>query len=635
MHNVKSVPFGNGPDGSHGLLAGFDAYRWWALFGFLAVEISRTRSLIFDAVSCAGSWVERMTEAAYWPPYSFGGMSASWSSTWNEVCILFCILLAAFLIRAIPRVQLPHAISADGYWHLAIARFIRENGRRFIYYIPRNIVRSRYSYPAFYHWVLSFFSCRGAEWAERYGSAITDVVHTSWLFIFAMEVLALAGFGSDVTRLSLWSAVLFALSPALLRVGTGPRAYHGTPRTIGQLLFALFMGGVILYSLGGSIVYLVIAVISVIPLSITSKFANQAIVFISVLVALLGNPCAAVAALTGYAISILVTRGETWRVLVDQTLHSSYYFRRVQGVYLNPAQRGLRDYLRSILGALASPFVTSSQSVSQHSDLRSTSRALAHSWSRKVRFFCAHYWIERYWAHVLVAAYPQIPLLIILLIANPDLLTCNGPQCEVVKELGRWVLASLICTVVTAHRPFLFLGEAERYSEMTVMAQIALFAVIVSLTGWGLLLPLLLIYSVIAYWFFISIFETVFGPSEDLYNNLLPLVRRNDSPGKLFYALGTLHRPVLYALENGFYAIYSGNVHEKLVDIEEVELLFGRWPYPSAKIETLIERFGFDYIVACDPDIKIYESLLGDDCFTGKRLRLIDTQGEFGIYGRR
>lgn len=71
------------------------------------------------------------------------------------------------------------------------------------------------------------------------------------------------------------------------------------------------------------------------------------------------------------------------------------------------------------------------------------------------------------------------------------------------------------------------------------------------------------------------------------------------------------------------------------MDTEEFELLFGRYPYPSAKIETLIEKFGFDYVVASDLDIRIYESLLAEDCFTSKRLGLVDSQGEFGIYERR
>ena len=86
------------------------------------------------------------------------------------------ILAATFAVRWWPRLKLPHAIGSDAYFHLLMARTIRENGHRIPSEVPRVLVCRPYTYPYLFHWLLSFVPDRCLMAAERIVSPMLDTV---------------------------------------------------------------------------------------------------------------------------------------------------------------------------------------------------------------------------------------------------------------------------------------------------------------------------------------------------------------------------------------------------------------------------------------------------------------------------
>ena len=132
--------------------------------------------------------------------------------------ILPLILCLAFALRVLPRLILRNSISSDTYFHLSMARVIRDNHHHIPKAIPRIILPHRYTYPYLYHWLLSFFSERNRLHFERISSAIVDTLYVLFTYVFSKKILHAAGLTEHGENIALWTAVLVAVSPALLAV---------------------------------------------------------------------------------------------------------------------------------------------------------------------------------------------------------------------------------------------------------------------------------------------------------------------------------------------------------------------------------------------------------------------------------
>ena len=102
------------------------------------------------------------------------------------------------------------------------------------------------------------------------------------------------------------------------------------PRTLGQLFFLVYVGAGILFQITHLWVWVALSSVAVAALSITTKFGNQAVVFVSIGLALAGYWVPLATALGGYVLSATVTRGKSIRVLRGQINHSIFYFKHLQ-----------------------------------------------------------------------------------------------------------------------------------------------------------------------------------------------------------------------------------------------------------------------------------------------------------------
>lgn len=517
--------------------------------------------------------------------------------------MILLILCLTFALRVLPRLILGNSISSDGYFHLSMARAIRDNQHRIPETIPRVILPHRYTYPYLYHWLLAFLSEKNLLRFEKISGATSDTLYVFLSYLFAKGILNAAGFSSSehAKIIALWTASLIAVSPALLRVGTGPRAYHGSPRPLGQLFFLIYMGSLVLFSLSHNNVWLFLSFIAAALIVITSKFTYQAAFFFGLLLCLSGNFTPLVTFIAGLLFAGIVTRGKAFRIVRTQATYSAFYFRYLQKRYLYPSTRGIAAYLRTVFAKML-------------------------TLSRPERILL-WFFTEYYGPHLIVSSFPQVIVIIILLITQHGSLGLDSSVSSLGGMLGAWLVVSLAWMIITSFKPFLFLGEAVRYAENTVMPQILLLGLYVFVLHKPWILQALFIYSVIAYLMYVKIYYDVYKGWANIFDNFLPMLSKIDKPDTRIFGVGTFFWPLLYGTRQAdILCPMSG------VDTRDREFVYGNYPFPGVKIKEVVDKYQIDYLVGSESSIRHYEKQLGDSAFTLGEFTLIDSCDVFGVY---
>src|SRR6188768_3747478 len=127
--------------------------------------------------------------------------------------------LVAFAARALPRLSRPHAIESDSYFHLFCAGAIRESGFRLPKRLPQVVLPHEYTYPFLFHYLLALLPAGARLKAERISSALFDTAALAAVAWFSAWLYRTQAWDMD-PRAPLLVAALFALSPALLRIGS-------------------------------------------------------------------------------------------------------------------------------------------------------------------------------------------------------------------------------------------------------------------------------------------------------------------------------------------------------------------------------------------------------------------------------
>jgi hypothetical protein len=520
--------------------------------------------------------------------------------------ILGGILAAAFAVRWWPRLKLPHAIGSDAYFHLAMARTIRDNGHRIPVEVPRVLVCRPYTYPYLFHWLLSFVPERSLMAAERLISPLLDTCYVLLTFVFVSRITEAAGLTREPAGTALWCAALVAVSPAFLSVGPGPRAYGATPRTLGQLLFMVYLGTAMLSMATQQWAWLVPAALAVACLSITTKFGNQAVVFIAGGLALAGYEAPLVAAGFGYVLAIVGTRGRVLRVLHGQIAHSIFYFKHLQRPFLYPDRQRFWPYLRRLLSHGL--------------------RAMFHP----VRFLR---WVfsEPYALHILVANFPHAIAGAVLLIT-----AYRRGESPIASQLFAFMVAtigvSFLLSWLISLKPLMFLGEAGRYAEHTVMLQAMVFVVLAQIMNLRALLWLVLGYSLVAYWFSMESFLRIYAGSERLKRNLSLLVEKIDAEGVRIFWLGHVFWPLLFFTRRASVLIHGANFGAHLLSKDEWFEVFGNFPFPGRPLQEIAARYKVQYVVGTQAGVEYYERLLKDRPFSEGRFKPIAEVEDLTLY---
>jgi len=230
------------------------------------------------------------------------------------------VLALAVVLRILPRLLWANHRGTDAYYHLAYIRLIREDRHRLPRRNPRILGPGVCSYPALFHWLLSFLPPGGVRAVDRFGGLAGDLIVglaaslllREWGVLGAGGALAVAG--------------LYLLLPGLTLPHIGPRAFTLTPRVWAQVLFALGAGCWILAQGTPWLWWL-----SIMPLAamlLMSKFAVQNLLFVAPLAALILWRVEPLAATVGaFALALALFRGMFVRQIVGQVGHLRWYVR--------------------------------------------------------------------------------------------------------------------------------------------------------------------------------------------------------------------------------------------------------------------------------------------------------------------
>jgi hypothetical protein len=528
--------------------------------------------------------------------------------------VLLFILCLTFGLRIAPRLIVGNRICSDSYFHLAMARAIQGNGHRIPDRIDRIIVPHRFLYPFLYHWLMSFFSAKGVQAFERMSGAVIDTVYVFVSYLFSFQLMRAVGQDGAAHRVALWTALLVAFSPALLRVGSGPRAYQGSPRPLGQLWLLIYMGALFGFSASQNHAWLLLSILAVGFMVVTSKFSNQVAILFGMSLCVFGQFVPLVTFGTGFALSCLVTKGRAMRILTTQIRYSAYYFRHLQKKYLYPDARNLAGYL-SALGLWLIKVPVTAKAVFGRKGIGSALTDL--EW----------YFRENYWAHLMISSFPQIIVLALIWMGHFDAAEEGYAISRLNSFLGPWIIVGFFWMVVTSLKPFLFLGEGIRYAEHTIMPQCLLFSAVTVGAHREWLAIVLLVYSCLAYLMYVRIYRNTQKGDREIFDSFLPLLSRIDRKGVRIFALGPYFWALLYGTGKAKILCPITGMDEK-----DRKVVSGNYPYPGVTIRELVDRYRIEFLVGSHVSIENYENVLGDGAFSRGDFVLVDSNGAFKIF---
>jgi hypothetical protein len=351
--------------------------------------------------------------------------------------ILAAILIITFIVRAWPRLFMRQPPLGDTASHLAMIKAIRDNGHRVPDPLPRWLPEQRLYYPTFFHWLVSFVPPPALRGFERISGAVIDTVHNALTMLLAYSILIDQGI--EVSPAVLGAALaglLFTFSPRLIR--PRERVFFLNPRAFGSLLVSVGFLGTFWYVWHGTWITLALGIIGFALASITHKFTLQVIVFAAPLLSILvGSAWFAAALVLGLLAAILMTRGRALKVW-----RSHMGYSRLYRSHIAPRFPIVRDTVWIIL--------------------RKLFRALrrGENWQREAIRLVFNNEID--WLVQLSWIVP-----VGVLTAGTVQRSVDAPS--EFLHLGAWTLGTVLIGLMTAIRPFRFLGQPTRYLEYAVL----------------------------------------------------------------------------------------------------------------------------------------------------------------------
>lgn len=482
------------------------------------------------------------------------------------------IAALTFLLRALPRFLGVKLEGGDQTAHLLMAREIRRNRFKLPVKIKGFLLPGIYDYPPLFHYLLAVFPDKSREQIAPFVSAFIDTVHVTVIYFFAIYLIQfsrLSPYLEDTTWVAAIAALLFATSPALLYFGIGPRAFQATPRTLGELFITLtFFLGLVYYVEGSYLAFLLASFFAALSL-LTSKFGGQVLIFFSIgLATLLMEPELLLLPILGVGFALVLTKGHYWKVLIGWIKHSILYKTIMIKNYNTYIDRNTLVPFRGLANA------------AKKLDARGFALSLRDVLTNNSYI-------------ILLIRNPILSILLILSILHAKAFADNGTF----MFLGAWVVVSLLTFFITSLRPFIFLGEAERYIEHSIPAQVILLSFLLfPLPSPSLLIGLLayqiLIYIPVIIWIYVVYKKG--APARKVKADLFNWLIAQGITGKRILSIPGDYNQIIYRTGN-WVLLPPGNL--TLIDKDKFESLWEVIPWPNRDIARLIADYQLEYII--------------------------------------
>jgi len=498
------------------------------------------------------------------------------------------ILAITFLLRAFPGLIKIVPTNSDELYHLLIAQQIRKNNFKYPDKIKKFLISGIYNYPPLFHYLLSLLPQKKL-WRPmlRSISAIVDTIHVLILYIFSLYLVETLKIGST-SLIPCIAMLMFATSPALIYYGVGPRSFHATPRTLSELFFTLCFLFYALYVWEKDAAFLVTSIFFAALVLLTSKFGAQSLIFFSIIVAILENSIIILAVpISGVALAYVLSFGHYKDILIGWIKHLILYKKTISK--LHPITKARNDL--GIIKRVMTSFLTG--------EIYNTTKILVKKLPKTDRYaFTELSYNELVKAifeimcnnTLIILITRNILLLVVIYISykNLELILSS----KLLSFLLFWVIASFITFFLTSFKPFLFLGEAERYLEYSITAQVILFAIFVNNM---VVVNSFVTYNLAYYIFTIFMIYTVHKSrltEEEAKSELLNWIKSKNIKNKNILTIDMTFYEIPLTTEN--YILRPSSL--SVLSEDEFKEVFIEYPYPNVNLAKLVNKYKIDLI---------------------------------------
>jgi hypothetical protein len=509
-----------------------------------------------------------------------------------ELVLIIIVIISSFVIRVMPRCFLPNAITHDTYYHLLWADEIEKNNYRLPQYHKRSYFKEKYTYPFLYHWVLALFNKKNRLLFEKFSSALFDTLNIILFYFSSKIIVSTLGFSNELLfQITIFSTTLLAFSPMLLRLGYGPRAYNGSPRVFGQLLYNSHILCTFFAIENHSYILGLLAIIFCSTQFITSKFSLQVLVFFSIFFITFFGTTYLIIWVCGLLFAIIYTNGRVLNMIKAQVLNMGFYFRVLQKRFLYGNvnfDRKFKDYFLLLKHHIKMQFL------------------------RKEKFSKFYNWFydEPYFLHILFTCLPFAAIFIFLIPLNH----INNPSFNFIVI---WAFAGFAWFLITKIKFFLFIGEAERYIEYAIYpiifgSIVMLFETFKSTYSQFILLVLLLIfvaYSIVSAIYYVTEYKRTYKVVHDQYFTSKSILEQlNTFESGVVLPISEFWQSVYFCK---FPSITLMHGYDGKLITEKVFLdIFYKYPFPSPKLNYLVSEYNVKYIFGGTSSVDTYIKMI-------------------------
>jgi hypothetical protein len=204
------------------------------------------------------------------------------------------------------------------------------------------------------------------------------------------------------------------------------------------------------------------------------------------------------------------------------------------------------------------------------------------------------------------------------------------------RFLFGWVLGCIFAFVVTSLRPFLFLGEAERYVEYAVPAISVLIPAFLfeygNKTSWLIGLVIFLYSLAFAVGNHFLIFRKCSKQKREELDTLVRWLIRMQKTQRILPIPAHFLGRILVKETHHQALFFSDNLSEKYLSGEEFLRVFPQYPFPSEDFEYLASQYQIDLIV-CEKQSMPQAAKRGL-MYDFSSWSLIFENGEYAVYQR-
>jgi hypothetical protein len=417
---------------------------------------------------------------------------------------IFLIVLS-FIIRLLPRIIKPNKTDSDTWYHISSVMSIYNNGMKIPKCNDGYILGGKYDYPYLAHLIVAFFSKSNILKYERFIGPLVDtfyIIVGFYYFSFILNYYDIKDNGQLINFL-----LLLVFSPSMLKISTGPRIYSFTPRVFGELFIFIYFISLHMYLLDDNIIFLILAILFGSFALNTTTFGSQVLVLFSLILSiLLENYLPLITLILSLIFAFIISGGHYFNIIKQQLKYTKQY--ALYGQFNHPA-------------------------------LQKRNRLIQY-----VNFFKYLFKLKLKNAYTI---FHSDLVFINIIYKNFDVIIAFGILFLIDLEqsfIENLFLSGLIIFLVTSFRPFLFLGESDRYFDYLVIFSIVLISLYLPQNIVNIILIINIIYYIMTLFLYFSSSER-YGKD---YLDAMVFIRNNIGEKNKYVIHGILNSYINYSL---------------------------------------------------------------------------------------